>query len=103
MGRDPVAIVVASSRYEAEDAAELVQVQYEPLPAAVDALAAAQPGAPLVHEAWADNYMIRRKLWLAGLSAGWFPGAAAACAVLSAVTVGAVSSVKCVASRRTLG
>ena len=33
---DPVALVVAESRYLAEDAAELVEVDYEPLPAVVD-------------------------------------------------------------------
>ena len=33
---DPVALVVAESRYLAEDAAELVDVDYEPLPAVVD-------------------------------------------------------------------
>ena len=33
---DPVALVVAESRYVAEDAAELVDVDYEPLPAVVD-------------------------------------------------------------------
>ncbi len=33
---DPVALVVADSRYLAEDAAELVVVDYEPLPAVVD-------------------------------------------------------------------
>ena len=32
---DPVAIVVAASRYVAEDAAELIQVDYDPLPAVV--------------------------------------------------------------------
>jgi carbon-monoxide dehydrogenase large subunit len=37
---DPVALVVATSRYEAEDAAELVVVDYEPLPAVVDYVAA---------------------------------------------------------------
>src|ERR1700674_2857379 len=33
---DPVALVVAESRYVAEDAADLVTVDYEPLPAVVD-------------------------------------------------------------------
>ena len=33
---DPVALVVADSRYLAEDAAELVEVDYEPLPAVAD-------------------------------------------------------------------
>ena len=37
---DPVALVVADSLYLAEDAAELVDVDYEPLPAVVDYLTA---------------------------------------------------------------
>jgi carbon-monoxide dehydrogenase large subunit len=45
-----VALVVADDRYVAEDAAELVEVDYEPLPAAVDAAQAARPDAPLLFE-----------------------------------------------------
>jgi aerobic carbon-monoxide dehydrogenase large subunit len=45
-----VAMVVAESRYLAEDAAEAVLVDYEPLPAVVDLEAAVAPDAPLVHE-----------------------------------------------------
>lgn len=44
-----VAMVVAENRYLAEDAAAEVWVEYEPLPAAVDLEAAAQPDAPKVH------------------------------------------------------
>jgi aerobic carbon-monoxide dehydrogenase large subunit len=47
---EPVAFVVAADRYIAEDAAELVTVRYEPLPAAVDLEAAASPAAPRVHD-----------------------------------------------------
>jgi carbon-monoxide dehydrogenase large subunit len=47
---DAVAAVVATSRAAAEDALDLIEVDYEPLPAVVDAEAAAQPGAPLVHD-----------------------------------------------------
>src|SRR5215467_13926994 len=47
---DPVAVVLAEDRYRAEDAAELIEVEYEVLPAIVDAKAAAQPGAPLLFE-----------------------------------------------------
>jgi carbon-monoxide dehydrogenase large subunit len=46
---EAVAFVVAQDRYIAEDAAELVEVEYEPLDVAADLEAAAQPGAPLVH------------------------------------------------------
>src|SRR5919201_3646594 len=52
---EPVAVVVAGSRYAAEDAAELVAVDYEPLPAIVDGRAALEPGAPLLHEAAGTN------------------------------------------------
>jgi carbon-monoxide dehydrogenase large subunit len=44
-----VAIVVADDRYRARDAADAVQVEYEPLPAVADAWKAAQPGAPQLH------------------------------------------------------
>ncbi|GAA4787452.1 molybdopterin-dependent oxidoreductase [Actinomycetospora chlora] len=46
---EPVAVVVASDRYVAEDAAELVEVDYAPLDVVVDTRAALEPGAPLLH------------------------------------------------------
>jgi carbon-monoxide dehydrogenase large subunit len=51
---DPVALVIAESRYLAEDAAELVEVDYEPLPAVVD-YATAEQTAALVHESHGSN------------------------------------------------
>ncbi len=45
-----VAIVVAEDRYAARDGADAVEVDYDPLPAVVDAWKAAQPGAPVLHE-----------------------------------------------------
>ena len=51
---DPVALVVAESRYLAEDAAELVDVDYEPLPAVVDYTEAEHAGS-LVHESHGSN------------------------------------------------
>ena len=51
---DPVALVVADSRYIAEDAAEMVEVDYEPLPAVVD-YATAGTSEVLVHEAYPGN------------------------------------------------
>jgi carbon-monoxide dehydrogenase large subunit len=56
---DIVAAVVADDRYVAEDGVELVEVDYEPLPAAVDPEKALDKGAPLVHEEWGDNVMLR--------------------------------------------
>lgn len=52
---EAVAFVVACDRYIAEDAAELVEVEYEPLDVAADLEAAAQPGAPLVHDDLESN------------------------------------------------
>ena len=52
---EPVAVVVASSRYKAEDALDEIEVEYEPLPAVVDLRAALVPGTELVHEASSSN------------------------------------------------
>lgn len=52
---EPVACVVADSRYEAEDALELIEVDWEPLPAVHYLEQAAQPDAPRVHADLADN------------------------------------------------
>ena len=52
---DAVAVIAATSRGAAEDAAELVEVDYEPLPAVVDVEAALAEGAPLVHEEFGTN------------------------------------------------
>lgn len=54
----PVAMVVAESRYLAEDALELIDVEYEPLPAVVDPEAALAPGAPRLEDDWEDNLAI---------------------------------------------
>jgi carbon-monoxide dehydrogenase large subunit len=51
----PVAVVVATDRYLARDAADLVEVDYEPLPAVADPEKALEPGAPAVHPEWPDN------------------------------------------------
>ncbi len=47
---DPVAAVAAVTPREAEEALALIGVEYGELPAVFDAVEAAQPGAPLVHE-----------------------------------------------------
>ena len=47
---DAVAVVVADDRYQAEDALELINVAYSPLPALVNPEAALQEGAPQLHE-----------------------------------------------------
>lgn len=52
-----VAAVVAGSRYVAEDAAELVEVDYEALPAAVDSERVMDADAPLVHPDHGTNVL----------------------------------------------
>ncbi len=52
---DGVAVVIAETRALAKDAAELVDVDYEPLEAVTDVEAALAQGAPLVHEEFGTN------------------------------------------------
>jgi len=52
---EPIAVVVAVSRYVAEDALPDIEVEYESLPAVVDMEKALKPGAPLVHEDVGSN------------------------------------------------
>ena len=52
---DHVALVVAETFDQAKDAAELIEVTYEELPAAVDTAKARDPGQPLVHDEIARN------------------------------------------------
>ena len=47
---EPVAVVVASTQEAAEEAAQLVDVEYEPLPFSLHPRQAAQPEAPIIHE-----------------------------------------------------
>lgn len=54
---EAVAAVVATDRYVAEDAAALVEVEYDPLAVIWDMEQALEPGSPLVHEEWGDNVM----------------------------------------------
>lgn len=56
---EPVAVVVADSRAIAEDAAELVWVEYEDLPVSVDLEKSASPDAPRVHEDLPGNLAAR--------------------------------------------
>jgi aerobic carbon-monoxide dehydrogenase large subunit len=58
---EAVAVVIAQSRYIAEDAAALVEVDYEPLPAVSDCRQALAPGAPRVHNARPSNLLIEFK------------------------------------------
>jgi 2-furoyl-CoA dehydrogenase large subunit len=55
-----VAAVVADTRALAEDAAELVRVDYEPLPFVLDGEAAYAPGSPVVHADHGSNVLLDR-------------------------------------------
>jgi carbon-monoxide dehydrogenase large subunit len=52
---EPVAVVLADDRYLADDAAQLVMVDYDPLPAVTDLEKALEPGGPTAHEGAPDN------------------------------------------------
>jgi aerobic carbon-monoxide dehydrogenase large subunit len=57
---EAVAVVVATDRYAAEDAAELVAVDYEPLAVVADVEGACGAGAALVHEGAGTNVILSR-------------------------------------------
>lgn len=52
---DPVAVVIAEDRYTARDARDLIDVDYEPLPAAIDVEKAMQSGTPVLYEEFGTN------------------------------------------------
>ncbi len=52
---EPVAVAIADSPYRAEDAAAQVEIDYEPLPAAIDCRRALEPDAPPAHGTLPDN------------------------------------------------
>jgi aerobic carbon-monoxide dehydrogenase large subunit len=52
---DALAVVVADTPHQAYDALDLIDVDYEPLPAVVDPETAAKPGAPVLHAEAPDN------------------------------------------------
>jgi carbon-monoxide dehydrogenase large subunit len=56
---DPLAVVVAESKYAAADALDAVVVDYDPLPAVTDPEAAMQTNAPRLYEEWGDNVAFR--------------------------------------------
>jgi carbon-monoxide dehydrogenase large subunit len=76
---EPVAAVVADSRYIAEDALELIDVDYEELPVVVDALAAMAEGAPRLYDDWPGNTL----LWMPGANGDVEAAFSAADGVLS--------------------
>lgn len=68
---DSVAMVLAEDPYTAEDAAELVMVEYEPLPAVATMEAALEPGAPAIHPEAPDNVLFRNEVASEGFDAAF--------------------------------
>ena len=57
---EPVAVVVADSRYIAEDALDMIEVDYEPLPVVMDIEEAADPQSPVLHDNIGSNIYSHR-------------------------------------------
>ena len=57
---EPVVAVAAVNRYIAEDALDLIEIDYEPLPAASDPARAAEADAPLLHAGLVSNVLVQR-------------------------------------------
>lgn len=79
---DPVALVIAESRYVAEDACELIEVDYEALPAVID-YTTAEHSPALVHESHGSNLIGE----VAGLTAAALGGDFAAAAHVAGETI----------------
>ncbi|HXQ51232.1 MAG TPA: xanthine dehydrogenase family protein molybdopterin-binding subunit [Stellaceae bacterium] len=58
----PVAMIVAENRYAALDAADLIDIAYETLPAVLDPAAALDERAPLVEPAWGTNLALSARI-----------------------------------------
>ena len=58
---EPVVGIVALSRYQAEDAADLIVIDYDPLPVIGDPEQAAAADAPLLHEEAGTNVLVSRE------------------------------------------
>jgi len=59
---EPIVMVVAHSRAIAEDACELVEIDYDPLNAMCDAAEAAKPDAPIMHSSLSDNLAWKKEI-----------------------------------------
>jgi aerobic carbon-monoxide dehydrogenase large subunit len=66
---EPIAVVVAPTREEAEDIADLVEVEIEETPAVVGATAALAPSAPLVHGEAPANVVVEGRVKTPGFDA----------------------------------
>jgi carbon-monoxide dehydrogenase large subunit len=58
----PLAAVVAETRYLAEDGLEAIRVDYDPLPAVGNVTRATAPGAPRLYDEWPDNVVVSREI-----------------------------------------
>ena len=77
---DPVALVVAETRAQAQDAAELIEVEYDTLPSVTETGGALEPGAPLLWEENGSNLCV---LWDSGREAEAEAGLARAARTVS--------------------
>jgi CO/xanthine dehydrogenase Mo-binding subunit len=68
---DCVAVVVAETEGIAAQAARLIEVTYEDLPALFDAEAAMQDGAPQLHSNYPDNLLCHYRIRKGDMDAGW--------------------------------
>ncbi len=58
---EPIAALVAEDRYTAEDALELIDVEYEPLEPVIHAEKALEPGSTLIYDEWGDNILLYKR------------------------------------------
>ena len=58
---EAICAVVAEDRATAEDACELIKVDYDPLPAVTDPRLGERDDAPLIHDTCTNNYLIKRE------------------------------------------
>ena len=68
---EPIALVAAETRQIAEQAAELIDIDFEELPGIYDAEEAMATGAPTLHAAYPDNCFVHAKLRHGDLEAGF--------------------------------
>src|SRR5262249_27204082 len=59
---DNVAVVIADTWYQAQDAGEAMEIEYEPLAANVDAKHALDPETPVLHESLGTNLQLERRI-----------------------------------------
>jgi carbon-monoxide dehydrogenase large subunit len=58
----PLAAVVAETRYGAQDGVDALDVTYSPLPIVADLAQATSPGAPKLYDSWPDNVVVSREI-----------------------------------------